>query len=58
MAVSSRKNSKERRIDEMLAVLNDTDNLIVTVLSRLGKSTAEVIGLINERFYSDSTGLS
>jgi len=48
MAISSRKTSKERRIDEMLAALNDADNLIVTELSRLGRSTAEVIGLINE----------
>lgn len=48
MTISSRKNSKERRIDEMLSVLNDADTLIVTELSRLGRSTAEVIGLINE----------
>jgi DNA invertase Pin-like site-specific DNA recombinase len=48
MTISSRKNSKERRIDEMLSVLNDTDTLIVTELSRLGRSTAEVIGLVNE----------
>lgn len=48
MTISSRKTSKERRIDEMLAVLNDADTLIVTELSRLGRSTPEVIGLINE----------
>ena len=48
MTISSRKTSKERRIDEMLAVLNDADTLIVTELSRLGRSTAEVIGLVNE----------
>jgi DNA invertase Pin-like site-specific DNA recombinase len=48
MTISSRKNSKERRIDEMLSVLNDADTLIVTELSRLGRSTAEVIGLVNE----------
>ncbi|PWY54778.1 resolvase [Legionella qingyii] len=48
MTISSRKTSKERRIDEMLAVLKDADTLIVTELSRLGRSTAEVIGLINE----------
>ena len=29
-------------------VLNDADTLIVTELSRLGRSTAEVIGLVNE----------
>ena len=48
MSISSRKTSKERRIDEMLSALNDADILIVTELSRLGRSTAEVIGLINE----------
>lgn len=48
MTISSRKTSKERRIDEMLSVLNDADILIVTELSRLGRSTAEVIGLVNE----------
>ncbi|QBR83785.1 resolvase [Legionella israelensis] len=47
MSISSRKTSKERRIDEMLSALNDADILIVTELSRLGRSTAEVIGLIN-----------
>jgi len=39
---------KERRIDEMLLTLEDADTLIVTELSRLGRSTAEVIGLVNE----------
>ncbi len=48
MTISSRKTSKERRIDEMIAALNDADTLIVTELSRLGRSTAEVIGLVNE----------
>lgn len=48
MSISSRKTSKERRIDEMLEALNGADTLIVTELSRLGRSTAEVIGLINQ----------
>ncbi len=48
MSISSRKNSKERRIDEMMEKLDGADTLIVTELSRLGRSTAEVIGLINE----------
>ena len=48
MTISSKKTSKERRIDEMLSVLEDADTLIVTELSRLGRSTAEVIGLVNE----------
>ncbi|MFN8788166.1 MAG: recombinase family protein [Neisseriaceae bacterium] len=47
ITISSRKTSKDRRIDEMVASLNDADTLIVTELSRLGRSTAEIIGLIN-----------
>lgn len=31
--------SKERRIDEMLSVLDAANTLIVTELSRLGRST-------------------
>lgn len=47
ITISSRKNSKQRRVDELLEKLNDADTLIVTELSRLGRSTAEVITLIN-----------
>ena len=47
MTISSRKTSKQRRIDELLQLLNKTDALIVTELSRLGRSTAEVIALVN-----------
>jgi DNA invertase Pin-like site-specific DNA recombinase len=31
----------------MVSTLNDADTLIVTELSRLGRSTAEIIGLVN-----------
>jgi len=48
ITVSSRKTSKQRRIDELLELLADSDTLIVTELSRLGRSTSEVIDLINE----------
>lgn len=48
ITISSRKTSKQRRIDELAQRLNGSDCLIVTELSRLGRSTAEVIGLINE----------
>jgi len=36
------------RIEEVLQMLADSDTLIVTELSRLGRSTAEVIALVNE----------
>jgi len=45
--ISSRKTSKQRRIDELVQMLNETDMLIVTELSRLGRTTAEVIALVN-----------
>ena len=48
ITVSSRKTSKQRRIDELLDKLADSDALIVTELSRLGRSTSEVIALVNE----------
>ncbi len=48
ITISSRKSSKQRRIDELLGKLADFDTLIVTELSRLGRSTSEVITLVNE----------
>jgi DNA invertase Pin-like site-specific DNA recombinase len=47
VTVSSRKTSKQRRIDDLVQMLGETDTLIVTELSRLGRSTAEVISLVN-----------
>ena len=47
ITISSHKSSKQRRVDELLEKLNDADTLIVTELNRLGRSTAEVIALIN-----------
>lgn len=47
MTISSQMTTKQRRIDELLEKLNEADTLIVTELSRLGRSTAEVISLVN-----------
>ncbi|MFZ0256236.1 MAG: recombinase family protein [Gammaproteobacteria bacterium] len=47
LTISSRKTRKQRRIDELAQMLDETDTLIVTELSRLGRSTAEVIALVN-----------
>ena len=46
--ISSRRSPKERRIDELLSFLNSGDCLIVSELSRLGRSTGEVIQLVKE----------
>lgn len=47
LTVSSRKSSKQRRIDELVERLQKSDTLVATELSRLGRSTSEVIDLIN-----------
>lgn len=47
ITISSRRTSKQRRIDELLEKLQPSDTLIATELSRLGRSTSEVIDLIN-----------
>ncbi len=47
ITVSSRMTSKQRRIDDLLERLSGSDALIVTELSRLGRSTAEVLSLVN-----------
>jgi len=45
--ISSRKSTKERRIDELLSTLGDGDILLVAELSRLGRNMFEVIEIIN-----------
>ena len=45
--ISSRKDTRLRRIDELLQKLNSGDILITTELSRLGRNTSEVINLID-----------
>lgn len=46
--VSSTKNKKERLIDETLEQLQKGDSLIVTKLDRLGRSTIEVLQIIED----------
>jgi len=45
--ISSRKDTRARKIDYLLNQLNKDDILIVTELSRLGRNTGEVINLID-----------
>lgn len=47
LTISSSKSGKQRRIDEMKEKLSPHDILIITELSRLGRSTTEVVDLIN-----------
>jgi len=45
--MSSRKSTRERRIDELMNELIDGDMLLVAELSRLGRNMFEVIEIIN-----------
>jgi DNA invertase Pin-like site-specific DNA recombinase len=45
--MSSRKSTRERRIDELLSELAAGDTLVVAELSRLGRNMFEVIDIIN-----------
>lgn len=47
VSVSSRRTKKQRRIDDLIDKLSQAGTLIVTELSRLGRSAAEVIALVN-----------
>src|SRR5690348_6325563 len=47
LEISSRKNQKERRIDELLTRLTKGDSLIVAELSRLGRNMLETMNIIH-----------
>jgi DNA invertase Pin-like site-specific DNA recombinase len=46
--VSSRKDTSSRRIDELMSDLSNGDTLILSELSRLGRSLTEVVHAINQ----------
>ncbi len=46
--MSCRYSAKQRRIEELLSALNPNDRLIISELSRLGRSTGEVIQLVEK----------
>jgi putative DNA-invertase from lambdoid prophage Rac len=54
--MSSRGTRKQRRVDELMDKVNPTDKVIVSELSRLGRSTSEVIDIVNE-FIQAKVGL-
>jgi len=43
---SSRKSKKERKIDQLLGLLEKGDSLIVSELSRIGRSVGEIITVL------------
>jgi DNA invertase Pin-like site-specific DNA recombinase len=46
--MSSRKNTRDRLIDELFTALSSGDTLIISELSRLGRSTQEVLQTIEK----------
>ncbi len=46
--ISSRRDTKERRIDELLDRLDEGDVLLVAELSRFGRNMFEVIDIVNQ----------
>ena len=48
ISMSSQRSQHDRRLDELLTRLNPGDTLLVTELSRLGRSTGQVISLIDD----------
>ena len=47
VTVSSRKSAKERKIDILLEQLREGDTLIVSELSRMGRSVGEIITIVD-----------
>jgi len=50
---SSRKSKKERKIDQLLGLLEKGDSLIVSELSRIGRSVGEIITTIDTLVRTD-----
>jgi putative DNA-invertase from lambdoid prophage Rac len=46
LEISSRKSTKERRIDELLGLLKKGDTVIVSELSRIGRSISQVVLIV------------
>ncbi len=55
--MSSRKSTKDRRIDELLQKINTGDIIIVSELSRLGRSIKETLNTIENLIQSKKTRL-
>ncbi len=48
VTISSRKSKKARRIDELLHRLQQNDTLVVSELSRLGRSVGEIAAIVDK----------
>ena len=52
--MSSRKSTKARRIDELLDKLQPKDTIIVSELSRLGRSIKETLNTIEKLIHENT----
>jgi len=48
LEISSRKSMRDRRIDELMDMLASGDTLIVSELSRLGRSLSQIVTIVDE----------
>ncbi|WP_320172900.1 recombinase family protein [Maridesulfovibrio sp.] len=48
LEISSRKSLRDRRIDELMDMLASGDTLIVSELSRLGRSLSQIVAIVDE----------
>ncbi|TIH19270.1 resolvase [Marinifilum sp. JC120] len=48
LEISSRKSLRDRRIDELMDMLASGDTLIVSELSRLGRSLSQIVTIVDE----------
>ena len=55
--VSSRESTKIRRIDELLDKLQESDMLLVSELSRLGRSVGQIIQIVDTLIKKKSVSL-
>ena len=46
--MSTRKSTKDRKIDELINILKDGDTLVVTELSRLARSLSQLFTIVNQ----------
>ncbi|QIR75847.1 recombinase family protein [Sulfurospirillum diekertiae] len=46
--ISSKKSEEDRKIDELLITLQPHDHLIVSELSRIGRSVVNVVTIVNQ----------
>jgi DNA invertase Pin-like site-specific DNA recombinase len=56
--MSSRKSMKDRRIDELLDGLSEGDTLIVSELSRLGRSLSQIVAIVDRLIEKGVTFIS